>query len=395
MSKIERKVIEFISEYFWIVLLVVGVVAGIKIRMQGMDFVANDYLEYLQPWYETLKENCGFKGLAMNFYTYYIPYMCILAIATYIEGIDLLLYIKVISIAFEFVCAVIAALICSKLLKQSAQSRTWSVVIFLILMVSPMIMLNGAYWGQCDYIYVAFALFSIWMMLSEKYNTAFIFFGIAFCFKLQTIFLLPAYLLYYICNKRFSILKFLWIPFMYCIGGLPAIIAGRPAKEVYDIYFGQANLFPQLSMNTPNIWRFFPNMEYKDFYVWGIVLTMAIFCILGYIVFQRKYQLNMQAFLLICVCSAGICVMFLPGMHERYTVLYSILAYMYFIIYDRKKILLAVGIELITCITYFLYLYGLEVLPYYPLLAVINLSILFYLIYDALKVLKENQVLEE
>lgn len=395
MSKIERKVIEFVSDYFWIVLLVVGVVAGIKIRMQGMDFVANDYLEYLQPWYETLKENCGFKGLAMDFYTYYIPYMCILAIATYIEGIDLLLYIKVISIAFEFVCAVIAALICSKLLKQSAQSRTWSAVIFLILMVSPMIMLNGAYWGQCDYIYVAFALFSIWMMLSEKYNVAFIFFGIAFCFKLQTIFLLPAFLLYYICNKRFSILKFLWIPIMYCIGGLPAIIAGRPAKEVYNIYFGQANLFPQLSMNTPNIWRFFPNMEYKDFYVWGIVLTMVIFCILGYIVFQRKYQLNMQAFLLICVCSAGICVMFLPGMHERYTVLYSILAYMYFIIYDRKKIILAVGIELITCITYFLYLYGLEVLPFYPLLAVINLSILFYLIYDALKVLKENQTFEE
>ena len=88
-------------------------------------------------------------------------------------------------------------------------------------------------------------------------------------------------------------------------------------------------------------------------------------------------------------------MVFVSGMHERYTVLYSILAYMYFIIYDRKKILLAVGIELITCITYFLYLYGLEVLPFYPLLAVINLSILFYLIYDALKVLKENQTFEE
>lgn len=391
MSSMEKKVIEFITKYFWVILLAVGVIAGIKVRLQGIEFVADDYLVYLQPWYETLKENCGFKGLAMDFYTYYIPYMCILAIATYIEGIDLLLFIKIISIVSEIFCAITGALICWKLLKENRQEQRWAAVAFVILMLSPMIMLNGAYWGQCDYIYVLFALFSIWMLFSEKYHLSFIFFGIAFCFKLQAVFLLPAFLLYYICNKKFSIWKFLYIPAMYLIGGLPAIIAGRPAMDVYKIYLGQTNLFDQLSMNTPNIWRLFPNKEYDDFYMWGIALTIAIFCILAFIVFKNNYQLDKQTFLLICVCSTGICVMFLPGMHERYTVLYSLLAYMYFIIYDRKKLLLAALIDLIVCMSYFLYLYGIDTRSIYPLLAVINISVLFYFVYEALRLLKQKK----
>ena len=141
-------------------------------------------------------------------------------------------------------------------------------------------------------------------------------------------------------------------------------------------------------MNTPNIWRFFPNMEYQDFEKWGIALTMAIFCILGFYVFKKNCKLSQQSFLYICVCSAGICVMFLPGMHERYTALYCILAYIYYATYNRKKLFIAAGIDLLSCITYFQYLYNIDTLSLYPLFAVFNLSILLYIIYDTICVLK-------
>lgn len=385
MGEIEKGIIEIIKKHFWIVILVLGLTAGVWVRLQGMAMVTDDYLEYLKPWHDTLKENTGFKGLAMDFYTYYIPYMCILAIATYFDGLNLLQYIKVISIISEFICALLAGLISLKLMKSKGSEREWSAVLVLVLLLSPMIVLNGAYWGQCDYIYIAFALLSILLLYSEKYNVSFICLGIAFCFKIQTIFLFPAYLLFYICNKKFSIWKFIYVPLAYLLAGLPAIIAGRPAKDVYSIYLGQANLFKQLSMNTPNIWRLFPNLEYEDFYKWGIALTIAIFCILAFIVFRNDYELDGQTFLMACVCSAGICVMFLPGMHERYTGLYCLLAYMYFLIYDRKKVLLAVIIDLITCMSYFLYLYGMDVLSSYRVLAVINLGVLLFIIYDTIK----------
>lgn len=392
MRKIEKNIIEIIRKYFWIIILFIGVLSGIWVRFQGMGMVTDDFQVYLKPWHDTLKENTGFKGLAMDFYTYYIPYMCVLVLATYFDGLDLLQYIKVISIISEFVCALLSGVISLKLMKSRGDRKEWSSVLVLILLLSPMIVLNGAYWGQCDYIYIAFALLSILLLYFEKYDLSFIFLGIAFCFKIQTVFLFPAYLLFYICNKKFSVWKFIYIPLAYLIAGLPAIIAGRPAKSVYNIYLGQTNLFDQLSMNMPNIWRFFPNLEYKDFYKWGIALTIAIFCILACIVFMNNYELDGQTFLMVCVCSAGICVMFLPGMHERYTALYCLLAYIYFVIYDRKKILLAVITDLITCITYFQYLYGLDVRSSYRVLAVINIGVLLFIIYDTIKVLRDKNV---
>lgn len=389
MSKWEEAVVSFVKRHYSIILVFVGIIASVVVRKQGMGFVSDDFVVYLQPWYDTLKENMGFKGLCMDFYEYYIPYMCILAIATYFENLNLLAYIKIISISFEFACALFGGLICLKIAK--GNDRRWAAPLFVLLLLSPMIVLNGAFWGQCDYIYIAFLLASILALYSEKYNLSFILFGIAFCFKMQTIFLLPVYLLFYLQNKKFSIFQFLWIPLCYLVGGLPAIIEGKPVKEVYNIYFKQTNLYGQLSMNTPNIWRFFPNMEYDDFYKWGICLTMIIFMMLGFIVFKNNYQLSQKTFLLVSVCSAGICVMFLPGMHERYTALYCILAYIYFMIYDRKKVLLAVIADLITCMTYFLYLYGLEILNYYPLLAVVNLGILCYIIYYTLQTLRQEE----
>ena len=389
MRNLELKCIELIKKYFSFLLIAVSVYAGISIRKQGMDFISADYTTYLQLWYENLKVNAGFKGLALDFYTYYIPYMCILAIATYIEEINLLLYIKIISIVSEFVCALLSGMIGYHLLKKEDKGNI-SVVIAALLL-SPSIMLNGAYWGQCDYIYIAFILGSILLMLYERSAMSFVLLGIAFCFKLQTVFILPAYALYYICKRKFSFLNFLIIPVCYLIGGIPAILAGRPAKEVYGIYFGQTNLFDQLSMNTPNIWRLFPNHYYEDFYKWGIWLTATIFLVLAYFVLKNNYILNKQTFLMVCLCSSGICVMFLPGMHERYTALFVLLAYLYFIIYDRRRILIPIALDLITCMTYCLYLYGLDFRSSYPLFAVINLGCLGYIIRITLGKLQETR----
>ncbi len=86
MSKIEEKIIDFIVKYFDMILVLMGCVMGMWVRLQGLPKMALDYQEFLEPWFEMLKTNGGFKGLSMNFYNYYIPYMCILAFATYFEG---------------------------------------------------------------------------------------------------------------------------------------------------------------------------------------------------------------------------------------------------------------------------------------------------------------------
>lgn len=98
MLGIERKITDWIRRYYFIIFGIFAFIAGLKLRKMGLEFVSSDFQNYLQPWYDTMKANTGFKGLVLDFYTYYIPYMCLIAIATYFESLDYMLYLKVISV---------------------------------------------------------------------------------------------------------------------------------------------------------------------------------------------------------------------------------------------------------------------------------------------------------
>ena len=276
----------------------------------------------------------------------------LIAIATYFESLDYMLYLKVISVIAELVCACFGGICAYRLLKDKKEGKLYAVVAFAIIWLSPTTIMNGAFWGQCDYIYIAFIFISIWSMLREKYRLAFVFSGIAFAFKLQALFILPAYVIYYFCIRKFPITRFLYIPLCYLIGGLPAILEGKSIKDTYGIYVTQSHGFGQLSMNIPNIYRFLTDEGYSFFYSWGVVATMLI------------------------------CCMFLPEMHERYSVLFIMLSYLYFIIYDRRKVILAGILDGIAMITYCHCLYGLDLIEHYKVFAVINLLILFYMIVE-------------
>ena len=82
MSILEDKIIDIIKKYFWVIVIMVGLVGGLSARSKGLYLVSDDWNEYLLPWMTTLYENTGFKGLALDIGNYYIPYMTLLAIGT-------------------------------------------------------------------------------------------------------------------------------------------------------------------------------------------------------------------------------------------------------------------------------------------------------------------------
>lgn len=392
MTNIEKKLADFITKYYWVLVVLFGFIGGLAVRRAGLPLESDDWKDYLMPWMQTLIENTGFKALCMDFYNYYIPYMTILAAGSYLDPSKWLLYIKVISIVFEVLFAVAAALISLELLKDSKQDIRWAAVVFAVFMISPMIVLDGAFWGQCDYIYSAFAMFGVYFFLKDKYILSMNMFGLAYAFKQQTLILLPVILLVWICNKKFSLWKLVFIPMWFYIGGLPAIIAGRAPSEVYSIYKNQAYQFGQLSMNLPNIYRFFPNFNKDEFFMWGMVATALIFAALGAWVLYNKYVLSKRAILALCLCSTGICGMFLPALHERYLSLYAGFAYLYYLIYSKKKVVIAGIIDVLVCITYFFVLYDVDNLSKYQEFATVHLLLLCYIIYDATKVIKEENI---
>ncbi|RKM57852.1 hypothetical protein D6855_12440 [Butyrivibrio sp. CB08] len=389
MTSVEKKIVDFIVKYFWVIVILVGLFGGLAARSKGWYMVSPDYDGYLYPWMDTLDQNTGLKGLAIDHLgTYYIPYMTVLALITYLDPSKWLGAVKAISVISEMLFAVGAALIAWKLLKESGKNPKWAAAVFALFMLSPEIVMNGAFWGQCDYIYAAFIMFCAYFMLCEKYTLAMNMFGIAFIFKQQALMVLPVLALVYLCNKKFSILKFLYIPMWYLIGGLPAIIAGRPAASVYRIYLNQANEFGQLSMNLMNIYRFFPNLAKDDFFTWGMVTTAVILFMLALWLFERGYKLNNQIILGLFLVSTGVCGMFLPALHERYIALYTGFLFLYYMIFSKKKVVLAGIVETLVCVTYFYSLYGINRVDQYHWAAATNLLILFYVIYDVTQTIK-------
>jgi len=64
------------------------------------------------------------------------------------------------------------------------------------------VIINGAAWGQCDAIYTAFCLGSLYFILADRPAWACILFGLALSFKLQAVFFAPVLLLLFLRGKR-------------------------------------------------------------------------------------------------------------------------------------------------------------------------------------------------
>ena len=194
MTSVEKKISDFIVKYFWVIVILVGFFGGLAARSKGWYMVSPDYEGYLYPWMETLDQNTGLKGLAIDHLgTYYIPYMTVLALITYLDPSKWLGAVKVISVVSEIFFAVGAALIAYKLLKESGRNPKWAAAVFAIFMLSPEIVMDGAYWGQCDYIYAAFIMFCVYFILCGKYTLAMNMFGIAFIFNLRSREIIPRF----------------------------------------------------------------------------------------------------------------------------------------------------------------------------------------------------------
>ena len=392
VTKIENKIIDILKKYFWIIILAFGFLGGLYVRKKGLYMVSFDMDLYILPWMNTLKENNGFAGLALNFSDYYIPYLCILAIGSYLDPSKWVLYVKAISIIFETAFAGAGALIAYKLLKENKKDTRWAAAVFCVLILSPMIVVNGSFWGQCDYIYGTFVLLAIYFLISEKYTLAMNMLGIALIFKFQTVFIVPVFVLVWLCNKKFRLWKFVFIPMWYLLGGLPAIIAGRPAASVYSIYLNQTSTYQQLTLNVPNIYTFFPN-AYNDFSTWGIIATAGILFVLALWAVIQNCELSNRAIVGLCMCTLGICGMFLPAMHERYITLYVGFVYIYYLIYSKKKVVIAGVLDMMVCMTYFWSLWGTEFPREFAV--VTHMGILFFIIYDVVKVIKEDKSIKD
>lgn len=297
--------------------LLLAVGAALLLRLFLFDHQTADYRDFLSPWVAFFREKGGFAALGEPVGNYNIPYLCFLALISYLDLPDLYA-IKLFSVLFDLLLAW-GGLRLARLADR--KSRPWlPPVVFCALLLLPTVVLNGACWGQCDSIYTALLLHALACVLEEKPAASLWLLAAAFSFKLQAIFLLPLWGAFWLIG-RVKLRHLLLFPIGFALFISPALLAGRPLSDVLSIYLGQMGVNNTLSFNAPSVYQLIPyGMEVNASLLarLGILAAFVLVSAVLALLFRRRSSLTHDDFLLAAlVLTLGV-PFFLPYMHERY-----------------------------------------------------------------------------
>ena len=299
-----------------VMLLPIG--AAMLLRALCLDYASLDYQDFLHQWYVYFRENGGFGAIAGSVGDYNVPYLYFMAAISYLNVSDLYL-IKLFSILWDVGLAW-GCLRLVRSLTRERQGSAASLIAFGAALLLPTVVLNGAYWGQCDAIYAALAIHAAALALEERGSASAALMGLAFAVKLQSIFVLPLWGVLWLAGR----VKFrqLWaFPLAYLGSALPALLLGKPMGDILGVYLHQMGEYPRLVLNAPSVYQFIPyGLEVDETLASRLGIAAAgvlVAALLGLGLWLRGRLDRETAMAVAVVLCIGV-PFFLPHMHERY-----------------------------------------------------------------------------
>ena len=333
--------------------------AAFAARMAFLDNVTSDYESFLSQWVAVFREG-GFSMLAQEIGDYNLPYQYILALIARSDVHDMYL-IKLVSVAFDFALALMMAAVTQRFI-----DRRLSLLVFAGVLFSPTVLLNGAYWAQCDALYVFFVIASLYLMLRDRPVGSVICMAVAFSFKLQTIFFFPM-ALFGLLHRKYRPRHALVFPLTYLCTLIPALALGRSLSSALMVYVNQSvgQYFERLTYNAGSLYQFFPTLfigddsAYRHFFMIApeimqeteaylneanmkdLQSAAMVFCVVAvlaptaYIVAHRK-RLKLNQVWGVALLSATFIPFVMPKMHDRYFFMAEMFALLYAARWPRR-----------------------------------------------------------
>ena len=303
-------------------LSVLLIIAAFSIRAALFNYETTDYQWFLTKWVDYYRNRGGFSALKDSVGNYNIPYLYFMALFSYSAIKDLYL-IKLLSTFFD----VILAYACAEAVRCSGCSCRRGLVCFFAILFMPTLIINGAMWGQCDSIYAAFAILGLAIGMEtgapEAKNIrailSMICIAVSFGFKLQAVFIMPAYVILW-SWKKYNWALFSVFPLTYLLLILPAVILGKPFVDAIMLYADQANTVgTAMNYNSPSMTAFLRGAGNTLVLstICIVLAFMAMLLILGCGVRLRK-RLNAQGMLGLTLLLTLMIPFLLPHMHDRY-----------------------------------------------------------------------------
>lgn len=339
-------------EVIWACLLPVAL--ALFVRVLCLDHITQDYELFLSRWAEAFRAGGGFDAVKENIGNYNAPYLYFLAAISYLKFPDLYA-IKLFSILFDFLLAWGGLRLCRVFFPGDSLRPAAA---FCVLLLLPTVILNGAYWGQCDSVYAAFVLHALASALDKKSASSVLLLSVAFSFKLQTVFLIPLWCALWF-GGRIKFRHLLLFPVGYAATILPALALGKPLGDILGVYVGQMGEYAdRLTLNAPSVYSLIPygtQADLKAAPVWGIATAFVLVLALLAFLFFRRGLLSDSAFLTAGVVLAVGIPFLLPYMHERYFFLADVLTAVW-AVSDPRRIFQAAGVQAASLSAYHAYL---------------------------------------
>lgn len=246
------------------------------------------------------------------------------------------------------VCDVLTTVFIYKIAKKQFGSRVSSAVSFLYIL-SPVIIVNSAVWGQVDSVFTLFATLSLYLLAEEKYIKSSVLIGVAVLIKPQALMLGPIFVFVFlekvIQDKKYIKTFFasvLAVSLTFFAGALPFLIK-KGIWFIFELYNGTMSSYPYATLNAANLLGMtganFAEQTGKFFiFSYEVCGAIAIICsvwICGVIFALSKDKSKIfycSALLLMLVFTFGV------RMHERYLFPAIILFLVSYILKKDKRI---------------------------------------------------------
>lgn len=353
------------------------------IRWKLMPIESADYFGFLEDWMQAIRQNGGYRSLGMQISNYTSPYMYLMTLISYISTNDLYA-LKLISVFFDYMGAIAVFLI---LYHMTANLRK-SILGMAAILLAPTVFLDSAYWCQCDMIYSSFILFSFYFFLKDNSKKSMIFFAISFTFKLQSLFLMPFFLIMWLKRRTIQLRHLLFIPVIYAVSAVPAWMLGRSFKELMLIYFSQSSTYPWGTLEYPNIYALIgeamPDMRHAaEVSGAGTFMTIILLGCLAYYLYTKNIKLTNELMVTLALFTVAVIVYTLPHMHDRYGFLIDLFAVIYGV-NNSRKLPVTCGFILVSIISFMPYLIAVHIVPI-QYVAIGLLALILFVGYDLYK----------
>ena len=304
-------------------LLPVGL--ALFLRALLLDYQSQDYQVFLSQWAAAFRDNGGFAAVKLPIGNYNAPYLYFLAAISYLPIPDLYL-IKLFSVLFDVVLAWGGFRLVRRF---TPGDEARPLLCFCLLLLLPTAVVNGAFWGQCDSLYGALVVHALACALEKRPCASLALLGVAFSFKLQTVFVLPLWGALALL-RRVPPRALLCFPGAYAATCVPALLLGKPLGDILGVYFGQAAEYAgYLNLNAPNLYAFLPHGAQVDTAALsrlGIAAALVLALAVAALLWLRRRQADGRALLLAALLLAVGVPFLLPHMHERYFFLADVLS---------------------------------------------------------------------